>query len=251
MLRPGLISRHGGSYTPPAGTPFQDAVLALNPSRYWPDASAFPIANAGTFGADDLDANGATANVTGPLVEGDSKAFSTDGVDDGPSPGTVDLSGTSAISFMFWMDWDVADALHGTGNVDNPQIASFGNPAAVGQPAFHVRANGVNTGKWRIDNYQNVKEFDRSVSSEGWRFYLIVIDHTQAADDEIKVYRDGSAVTLSSVSNTDQSGAFGNQTLYLGRDFFGRYATAKFAHVALFTTALSSTNAADLYAAGT
>ncbi len=140
-----------------------------------------------------------------------------DGVDDGsdttPGTPTLDLTGTSAITVDFWLNWVAFSnnddlAMEFSSNFNNVNTGFVINPnASTGN--FHV---GMKCDA-SAPNYNNA-EFTRP-SAGVWHHYAVVFDKTQSAADEIKVYVDGAAQSTTKPISMECSNAFGNDDLFL------------------------------------
>lgn len=223
---------------------YQTTVAADSPYAYWPDASAAPWVD--DIGALDIAITGATANVTGPLVSGDTKAFSFDGLDDKGSV-ALDLTDTSVVTVEFWLWWD---------------SFSTGFDLAYEFTAEWFTTNGglqmcpdMNDGTLSIAHRGNVgnnqKLYTRP-SAGAWHHYAIVHDFSQAATDEITAYLDGVLWTPSSQPDTsNNTGSHASSTLNLmcrnGASLFG---AGDMAHPAVYKQALSAGRVLAHYNAG-
>jgi hypothetical protein len=186
-------------------------------------------------------------------VNGDSDtAVSFPGTGD-PSEGEVgssgaiplDLSAQSAITVEFWLKWEGYannDALameftpnyneHAGGFLVDPNAPEFGGTFGV----------GIGTGASRNDVF-----FERP-SAGVWHHYALVLDPTQAAENQIVPYVDGHTVSFQHESSGTGAGAFAASTLYLmsraGNSLFGAGALDE---LAIYGGDLSATRVQEHY----
>lgn len=158
----------------------------------------------------------------------------------------INLSGVDRVSISLWLWVDAyEDAYHNA--IEYTANAGPGN-------AWVFSPDTSTTGELEIADFSGTFSGICSTtiprpSAAAWHHYLIVIDRTNAGGDIEAVYIDGSAQSLSYDNNTNTSGNFPNDTLYV----MSRGAAAsellagRLAEVALWPgVIINSTEAANL-----
>jgi hypothetical protein len=156
----------------------------------------------------------------------------------------LDLSGTSAVTLAFWMNWtayanDDRLAMEFTSNFNNSNIGFMVDPnsSASGGGQFEVGLQG-NVG-------YNQVVFARP--APGWHYYAFVFNKGAAASQVIP-YVDGVAVPYTQVMSSANTNNFGADTFYFmsrgGASLFGNGALDE---VRIYSQALSPTQVASLY----
>jgi hypothetical protein len=222
---------------------YSDAVQEDNPFAYFEDASAAPWND--VEGGADIAITGATANQTGPLASGDTKAFSFDGVEDFGQV-ALDLSDTGILTVEFWLWWDSF--------ANNNDLAlEFTADAGTNAGGLLVDPNHDSGNFWVLLNGNagtNGKYYTRP-SGGAWHHYAFVFDQSQDFADEVTSYLDGALWTADSQpQTTGNSGNFASSTLNVmcrnGASLFG---AGRMAHLAIYKAALSEARFAAHFAA--
>jgi len=176
--------------------------------------------------------------------------YSFDGTNDDLSRvSTIDLTGTSVITVVFWLYWDsFADdddmCMEVTVNTNNqfPGMLILPNESATS--AF-VCGMSDSAGV-----YENQK-FTRP-SGAAWHHYAFVFDKTLGVGNQIIVYVDSVSQALTVVGTAfELSGNFGNKDWY----FMSRAGTSLFGdgdldEVAIFSDKLTQAEVTDIYLHG-
>jgi hypothetical protein len=213
---------------------YSDAVQADNPFAYFEDASAAPWND--VEGGTDITITGATANQTGPLAVGDTKAFSFDGTDDFGQV-ALNLSDTAALTVECWVYWDDTDTdndllMEHTAAWDTNAGGFIINPSAAAGIEVGINGSGKNS------------KIYTAPSALTWHHHAFVFDFGAAAASEVLWYMDRNLQTENSTPFTgDNSGAvdrFANSTLNLMcRNGASLFADGDIAHLAVYKSALS------------
>lgn len=166
-----------------------------------------------------------------------------DGANDYASA-AVDLSAESAITLAWWMYWDAFannDDLAFEYSVNyNSNAGSFIVDPNASTGRLDCAVNG-NVGK-------NYGGYSRP-SGAAWHHYMFVADFSAAGASagEVALYIDGSAASETVVLSSENTGNFGNHTLYFmsraGASLFG---AGRMAEVGLYSGALNAGDAKAL-----
>jgi YD repeat-containing protein len=192
--------------------------------------------------------NGVSLNQSHPLTDDTNPAASFDGTND-YATAPVNLSGTSKLTIEFWLKWNSIlytsnndQVLELTNNFNNTNGGFLVNPASSTSGSRFEVAIGRGTSR-------NNVYFTRP-SVLAWHHYAFVINTTAAAAQQILAYVDGKAVTVTKGSSGTGAGNFANSTLYfMSRGGTTQFAPATLDEVAIYNTALTSTQIAAHYAA--
>ncbi|MGC1165812.1 MAG: PKD domain-containing protein [Solirubrobacterales bacterium] len=195
--------------------------------------------------------SGATFGATGPLTLDPNTALSFDGSND-YATAPLNLSATSRVTIEFWLKWssytnndDLAFEL--TTNINNSNGGFLIAPNSSSSGSRFEVAIGRNGSR-------NNAYFTRP-SANAWHHYAIVLDTSAAAAQQIAVYVDGQAVTVSKGSSGTGAGNFANSTLYMmarnGGSFFSssRFGAGTLDEVAIYGQALSAAQISQHFAA--
>jgi PKD repeat protein len=217
-------------------TNYKEAVLGTAGLRdYWRMGES-----SGSILADSAGLNPATTSgeptlaVQGSVFGDPDTAVRFDGVNDAASA-PVDLSNASTITVEFWLKWngyanDDALAMEFTNNFNDADGGFLVDPNS----SYGSFAVGIGRGASR-----NVTLFPRP-SAGLWHHYVLVLDPTAPAAQEVVPYVDGEAVSFSKAENGAGAGNFANASLnFMSRAGAGLYGPGDLDEVAIYDRALS------------
>ena len=128
-----------------------------------------------------------------------------------------------------------------------------------------IAVNGVTTGnrEWgilvenekiraEINNagqaYLNVGTAPTIINNNNWHHVVVILDSTQAASNEVKIWIDNIAQTLTKSYNTDTSGSFINKGLIIGKaSTNSNYWTGIVDDLKIYNRPLTQTEITNLY----
>ena len=221
---------------------YSSEVLADTPLCYWRMTGASGNeSNLGSNSTAMTFANGPVRDVAGPLAV-DEGAISFDGVDDYGQVTSLDLSGTSIITVEFWIKWDTAGTnddmameFSANANSNNGFNFDWNNSTGAESGTVSVKVNdGVDA-----DRYT----FPRPTTG-AWHHVVTLIDRSLSDMSPIRVWVDGSEVTITQRENGSggTGGAFSNTNLYImSRAGASLYGAGDMAELAIYDYALTST----------
>lgn len=229
---------------------YRDDILATSGLlRYWRQGEA-----SGATMVDETGAGNGTYTSTpvygaaGALTGDSDTAITYDGSADAASA-AVNLSTFTAVTLEFWLkvtSWLGADqlAFEYTANYNSSTGGFIVNPNESGVGRFQVGMTS-NSGV----SYETVS-FTRP-STGVFHHYVVAMDRALTSGNQIVVYMDGAAPTLTHDSNVDITGSFVNSTLY----FMSRATTSlrlagTLDEVALYSGAMSLATAQGHYDVG-
>lgn len=144
------------------------------------------------------------------------------------------------ISISFWMKSSVTTRGLITEISTNPDAAN----------SFGVEINKGATNNFSVVNLNtgyNERRFS-NIQNGTWNHYVIIIDRSLNATDEIKIYKNNSFVTSTLTASTDNNGIFGAYPLFIGQragSTTGFNGQLKF--LKIFNYPLSQTEITNLY----
>ncbi|HEY6760284.1 MAG TPA: PKD domain-containing protein [Baekduia sp.] len=214
---------------------------------YWRmgEPSGTTLADASSGGHDATVTN-STLGVAGALAGDTNTAVRFNGTSSWASA-ALNLSGTQTVTVAFWMKWnawanDDALAMEFTDNF-NANGGGF-----LVDPNASTGSFGVALGS---GGSRNTAYFARP-SAGVWHHYAFVLDATAAGATEVTPYVDGVPVSYSKGDSGTGAGAFANANLYfMSRAGGGLFGGGDLDEVAVFDRALTSTQIAAQYSAGT
>jgi PKD repeat protein len=190
--------------------------------------------------------NGVTLGSAGNLTLDPNTAASFDGSNDNAAA-SVNLSGTSKVTIEFWMKW--------TSFANNDDLAfEFTSNNTNNNGAFVINPNSTtSSGRFEValgrNGSRNNAYFTRP-SAGVWHHYAIVLNTGAIASQQILVYVDGSAVTITKGSSGTGAGNFANSTLnFMSRNGSSLFGAGTLDEVAIYNQALTATQIAQHYAA--
>jgi PKD repeat protein len=190
--------------------------------------------------------NGVTLGSAGNLTLDPNTAASFDGTNDNAAA-SVNLSGTSKLTLEFWMKW--------TTNTNNDDLAfEFTANNTNNNGAFVVNPNSTtSSSRFEIalgrNGSRNNAYFTRP-SAGVWHHYAIVLNTAATASQQILVYVDGAAVSITKGSSGTGAGNFANSTLnFMSRNGSSLFGAGTLDEVAIYNQALTATQIAQHYAA--
>jgi len=190
--------------------------------------------------------NGVTLGSAGNLTLDPNTAASFDGVNDNAAA-SVNLSGTSKVTIEFWMKW--------TSFANNDDLAfEFTSNNTNNNGAFVINPNSTtSSSRFEValgrNGSRNTAFFTRP-SAGVWHHYAIVLNTSAIASQQILVYVDGAAVSISKGSSGTGAGNFANSTLnFMSRNGSSLFGAGTLDEVAIYNQALTATQIAQHYAA--
>ena len=147
--------------------------------------------------------------------------------------------GTDKVSISFWLKSSVTTRgliAEISNNPDTNNVFSV----EINKGSTNFNAMSRNTG-FNERRYANT--YDGS-----WNHYVIIIDRSLNATDEIKLYKNNSFVTSTLSSSTDNNGIFGAYQLFIGqRDGSTTGFNGQLKFLKIFNYPLSQTEITNLY----
>ncbi|HEX6781220.1 MAG TPA: PKD domain-containing protein [Solirubrobacterales bacterium] len=190
--------------------------------------------------------NGVTLGSAGNLTLDPNTAASFDGSNDNAAA-SVNLSGTSKVTIEFWMKW--------TSFINNDDLAfEFTANNTNNNGAFVINPNSTtSSSRFEValgrNGSRNNAYFTRP-SAGVWHHYAIVLNTTATASQQILVYVDGAAVSLSKGASGTGAGNFANSTLnFMSRNGNSLFGAGTLDEVAIYNQALTATQIGQHYAA--
>jgi len=221
---------------------YRDSVLALNPVGYWRlgEASGTVATDESSNNLDGTYTGGATLGQVGAITGDTNTAVGLDGVNDYVNiDGYQGITGTSARSVSAWIKSST------TG--ESLPIVSWGLDQTGKKWTFRVD-NG--TGAIRVEN-EGGRIIGTTVLTDGqWHNVVVTLADDGSPDiSEAKLYVDGALEAISASSSNAVNTGVGSD-VRIGRGVLNFFATSDIDEVAIFGSALTSTQIADLYSEG-
>jgi YD repeat-containing protein len=231
-------------------SPYQAAVLGTaGLVDYWRLGETSGTTFADSVGGANATAfNGVSLNQSHPLTSDTNAAASFDGSNDYASA-AVNLSGTSKVTIEFWLRWNELFF-----NSNNDQVLELTNNFNNTNGGFLINpASSTSGGRFEVAIGRGTSRNNVYFTRPGvlaWHHYAFVIDTTASAANQILVYVDGKAVSVTKGSSGTGAGNFANSTLYfMSRGGTSQFAPATLDEVAIYNTALTASQISQHYAA--
>lgn len=171
-----------------------------------------------------------------------------DGTNDSlQSVSTIDLSGVSKISVVFWLWWDAFAndddfAMETSANSGGASGSFWINPNGSIPLAFDIHLNGNGT---RMN-----ASFTRP-SAAAWHQYVFLFDLSKSSNEIDSVYVDGVSQSLTYASQPNPTGNFGNHTLnVMSRNNTAIFGAGRMAELAIYPGELLNASEALALARG-
>jgi PKD repeat protein len=214
-------------------------------AHFWPMGESSGETLADVFaGADAALTGGVTLGEPGGLPEETGAHAAVFDGTSGAAQAGVNLSATHELTVEFWMKWESyasADrlALELTPNFNEYPGGLLIDPDPSGSSDFAV---SIGHGASR-----NTISFERPTAG-AWHYYAFVIDTSASAEDEIKPYLDGRAVSYTSTASGTGAGNFASSTLYwMSRDASSLFGAGSMQDLALYEGALTKSEIVSHY----